>query len=176
MKGEEEQVKKSIEKIGVDLKQDAQEKLHKLTGKTFKQGMTPKDTLGLSDAMVEGIYGQAYRLYNTGKYKDASQLFRVLVMLNPLEPKYTIGLGACFHMMKDYKSAIDTYTLATVMDTESPIPFYHISDCYTQINDNVSAAVALEMAIKRAGDKPEYKKLKDRALLTLESLKKEINK
>jgi type III secretion system low calcium response chaperone LcrH/SycD len=87
-----------------------------------------------------------------------------------------MGLAACFHMMKEYKNAVSTYAICGVIDPDNPIPHYHASDCYIHMNDPVSALIALEMAIKRAGDKPEYQMLKDRALLSIESLKKEIAK
>ena len=95
-------------------------------------------------------------------------------MINATETKYAMGLAACFHMLKDYKTAADTYSIVGVIDPESPISFYHASDCFMQMGDSVSALVALEMAVKRAGEKPEFRTLKDRANLTLESLKKDI--
>ncbi|NGX43339.1 MAG: hypothetical protein K940chlam7_01634, partial [Chlamydiae bacterium] len=59
---------------------------------------------------------------------------------------------------------------------ESPIPHYHASDCYIQMKDPISAIISLEMAVKRSGNKPEYKTLKDRAMMTIESLKEEAKK
>lgn len=135
----------------------------------------PRDILGLSDPVVEGIYAQAYRLYNTGRYKDAIQLFRLLVSLAPTEEKFLLGLGACFHLMKEYKDAVDTYTLCAAMNQTNPVPLYHISDCLIQMNDPVSAKISLEIAVQVAGDKPEWATLKDRAKLTLDSLNARVN-
>lgn len=176
MKGDQYQIKKATEELGAALGKEKIKDFQQVAAKAVQGGMMPKDMMGLSDAMVEGIYGQAYRLYNTGKYKDASQLFRLLIMLNSTEPKYAMGLAACFHMLKEYKNAVSTYAICGVIDPENPIPHYHASDCYIHMNDPVSALIALEMAVKRAGDKVEYQTLKDRALLTIESLKKEIAK
>lgn len=176
MKGEQHQIKKAAETIGATLSKEKSKDFQNIAAKAVQQGVMPKDMLGLSDAMVEGIYGQAYRLYNTGKYKDASQLFRLLIMLNSTESKYAMGLAACFHMMKEYKNAVSTYALCGIIDPENPIPHYHASDCYLHLQDPVSALIALEMAVKRSGDKPEYTILKDRARLTINSLKQEIDK
>lgn len=176
MKGEQQQIKKATEELGATLSKEKSKDLKNVAAKVVNEGAIPKDILGLSDAMVEGIYGQAYRLYNTGKYKDASQLFRLLIMLNSTEPKYAMGLAACFHMLKEFKNAVSTYAICGVIDPENPIPHYHASDCYLHLQDPVSALIALEMAVKRAGDKPEYQTLKDRAMLTIESLKQEVNK
>lgn len=169
----EQQIKKAAEKVGADIGAEMGKQFQKISEDMIARQFLPKNALGMSDQMIEGIYGQAYRLYNTGKYKDAAELFRLLVMLNSTEPKYSMGLAACFHMMKDYKSAVSTYAICGVIDPESPIPHYHSSDCFLQMRDPVSALISLEMAVKRAGEKQEYQSLKDRALMTIQSLKKE---
>jgi type III secretion system low calcium response chaperone LcrH/SycD len=163
----------AVKQAGDALKQ-TEKSLEELADKILRQGMLPKDAIGLDDVAMEGIYAQAYRLYNTGKYLEASQLFRILTMLNTTEPKYTLGLAACFHMVKEYKNAAQTYTMCGILDPENPIPHYHASDCYLNMGDKLSALISLELAVKRAGEKPEYAKLKDRALLSIEALKKEL--
>jgi len=146
---------------------------NELADKLFKQGLIPKDAMGISNTVLEGIYAQAYRLYNTGKYVEATHLFRMLILINPTEPKYVLGLAACFHMLKEYKNAIQTYTMCSILDPQSPIPHYHSSDCFIQMRDYLSAMLCLEMAINKAGEQPEYAKMKERAMLSLESLKKQ---
>ena len=141
--------------------------------KMLKQGMNPKEAMGLSHRYLENIYAQAYRLYNTGKYGEAIHLFRVLILLNAMEPKYMLGLAACFHMLKEYQNAIQSYTMCSVLDPHTPIPYYHSSDCFIQMKDPLSAMVSLEMAIDKAGDKPEYAKMKELSRMSLESLKQQ---
>ncbi|MCB1112839.1 MAG: SycD/LcrH family type III secretion system chaperone [Chlamydiales bacterium] len=175
MKGDQHQVKKAAEDMGDKLQGETKEQYEQVAKKIVKQGAFPKDALGLSDSMVEGIYGQAYRLYNTGKYRDAGQLFRLLIMIEPTQSKFTMGLAACLHMCKDYQAAVEAYALCSIIDPDSPIPHYHASDCYLQMKDKLSALVALEMAVKRAESREEFKTLKDRALMTIETLKKEIS-
>ncbi len=148
--------------------------LGEITNKMFKQGMSPKDAMGVNNAILENIYAQAYRLYNTGKYVEASHLFRILIMMNALESKYLLGLAACFHMLKEYMNAVQTYTMCVAIDPENPIPHYHSSDCFIQMKDYLSAMVCLELVIKSAGNKPEFLKMKERAQLSLESLKKQL--
>jgi type III secretion system low calcium response chaperone LcrH/SycD len=145
-----------------------------LANKMWTQGMSPKEAMGISNSYLENIYAQAYRLYNTGKYTEAAHLFRILIMFNAMEPKYMLGLAACFHMLKEYVNAIQTYTMCSALDPQNPIPHYHSSDCFIQMKEYLSAMLSLELAIDRAGDKPEYAKMKERAQLSLESLKKQI--
>lgn len=175
MKSEEPGIRKGAKKVAEGVKEKTEQDFELLAKQVMEKGRLPKDAWGYSDAMVEGIYGQAYRLYNTGKYKDAIQLFRMLIMLDSTETKYVMGLAACFHMMKAYKQAAETYTLCAVLDKETPIPHFHASDCYLAGDDKISALVALKMAIERAGEKPEFTTLRDRAKLTADNLKKELD-
>lgn len=174
MHGDTKRIRRSAAIVGKEMKDKTSTKMKEMAGGMMQKGALPKDMLGISDGTIEAIYGQAYRLYNTGKYKDACQLFRLLVMLHASEPKYCMGMAACFHMLKDYKGAVEAYAVCSLIDPESPIPHFHSSDCYLQMKNPISALVALEMAVKRAGDRPHYAVLKDRAMLTVASLKKEI--
>lgn len=174
MKSDQHQVKKAVDQLANQVDHTAAENYEKFASNLMQKGVTPKDILGLSDQMVEGIYGQAYRLYQTGRYKDASQLFRLLIMIKATESKFCLGLAACLHMMKDFQAAAEVYSICGVVDPHNPIPHFHASDCYIQLGDKLSAIVSLETAVKRAGEKQEYKTLKDRALLTIESLKKDL--
>lgn len=159
----------SMEKEGKALEGSIQE----LTDKMCSKGQTPKEAMGISNSYLESTYSQAYRFYNTGKYGEASHLFRLLVMFNAMEPKYMMGVAACHHMMKEYASAIEAYTMCLVLDPKNPIPHYHSSDCYIRMKEHLSALFCLELAIKVCDDRPEYAKLKERALLSLEGLKQQ---
>ncbi|MBA3721565.1 MAG: SycD/LcrH family type III secretion system chaperone [Parachlamydiaceae bacterium] len=173
-RGMKKQMKKeAFDDSQVDPKQFARS-MKEVSDKLLKQGLPAKDAFGMSNQLLEGMYAQAYRLYNTGKYVEATHLFRLLILLDPIEAKYVLGLAACFHMLKEYKNAVQTYTMCAILDPKSPIPHYHSSDCFIQIKEYVSAMVCLELAIKKAGDQPEYAKMKERAILSLESIKTQL--
>ena len=172
--GHEERIQKGTEDLAESLQGEGMDQIWTLIGTFLQHGKLPAEAFGFTSEKLEAIYGQAYRLYNTGKFKEAADLFRLLAMANPAEAKYQMGLAACFHMKKEFKNAIQTYTLATALDGTSPLPYFHLSDCFMQINDKASAYLSLEMAVKRAGEKAEFQVLKERALLTMQSLKKEL--
>lgn len=174
MKHSKHGIKKAIQATGEVIQKVHGEGFNKLTNKAIKNSGLIKDIIGLSDESSESIYSQAYLLYNTGKYNDAAELFRLLIMLNATEPKYIMGLAACFHMMKEYEGAASAYSLVSIVDPENPIPYFHSSDCYIQMGDGGSAIVSLEMAVQKAGNKPEFAMLKERAQITLQALKKEV--
>lgn len=176
MKHGKQAIKKGIQEAGEFISKKEGPMFSDLAQRSISGKEAVQAALGMSDESAEGIYGQAYLLYNTGRYRDAGEVFRLLIMLNPTEPKFLIGLAACYHMMKEYQSAGSTYNLASVVDPDNPIPFFHASDCYLQLGDKVSAASMLEMALKRSDGKPQYTTLKQRAEITLNTLKKEITK
>lgn len=151
--------------------EEVSEAFKELSHKMMRQGLTTREATGLDSQLLEGFYAQAYRLYNTGKYADAGQLFRSLILLNSMETKYILGLAACFHMLKEYENAIKTYTSCSLIDPHDPLPYYHSSDCYVKLKDNLSAMLYLEMTINAAGNRPEFAKIKERAALSLEGLK-----
>lgn len=173
MKNTRHAIKSAADQVGEHMKETRGEDYADLAAKAFKGNLSIKTLAGVSDEKEEAIYGQAYLLYNTGRYREAAEIFRVLITVNSTEPKYMVGLAACFHMLKEYDAAISTYMICTFLDPQNPLPHFHLSDCYLQLNDTLSAKVALKEAINRAGDKPQFKTLKERSEITLAGLEKE---
>lgn len=167
-------IKETMEKMGTEQTEEVKHAVEKLATDIFEKGMLPKDAMGLSDAMMEGMYSFGYRLYNTGKYDQAIQLFRLLVMLDPTQAKFSLGLAACFHMMKDYKNAATTYVLCSIIDGKDPLPHYHASDCYIEMHQPELAIAALELCLERCEARPEYIGIKDRAKISIENLQSQI--
>jgi len=139
--------------------------------KDITEGKTPKEAMGLSDDYIEGMYSFAYRLYTMGKYDQALQLFRLMVMLNPMESRYLLGLAACYHMLKDFDNASSSYMLCSILDPADPVPYYHASDCFLQLEDLPMAYDSLRLCIIQCEGKPDYEKIKSRAEVSLEVLK-----
>ena len=170
MKNAKQSARFASNELGDNFKQQRQAAYEEISKKAMTQNVNIKMLTGVSDEKEEAIYGQAYVLYNTGRYKEASEVFRVLILLNSLEPKYTLGLAACFHLMKEYEAASNMYTICSILDSQNPIPYFHMSDCALQLGDKFAAAVALDLAIKRADGKPEFSVLKERSIITLDGL------
>ncbi|MCB1114433.1 MAG: SycD/LcrH family type III secretion system chaperone [Chlamydiia bacterium] len=173
MKQSKQAANKAAEKVGEEVKHSKGEEYLDLANKALKGNLSIKGLAGVSDEKEEAIYGQAYLLYNTGRYKEAAEIFRVLITVNSTEPKYMMGLAACFHMMKEYEAAMSSYTMCTFIDPESPVPHFHLSDCYLQLGDDISAVNSLKSAIKRCENKPEFKTLREKSEITLRGLEKE---
>lgn len=154
----------------------AKDTLKAMLSQAINNGVMPKNALHINDETMEAMYGQAYNLYNQGKYKDASYIFRLLMLLDYVTPKYILGLAASLHKMKDYKNAANVYLLCGTLDAHNPLPHYHAADCYIQLGIPAIAAFSLGMAIEIAGDQPQFSVIKERAKLMQHTLMQEMNK
>ena len=96
------------------------------------------------------------------------------MLMDYMTPKYILGLAASMHRLKDYKSAANIYLLCATMDTTNPLPHYHAADCYMQLNVPAMAMFSLGLAIKSAGDQPQYAVVKERATLMHKALEKKV--
>lgn len=140
----------------------------------INKGMVIQDALGISDGTKENLYNQAYQMYQAGRYVDALRVFRVLVLLCAEDPRFAFGIASCFHMLKEYKNAIEAYMKCLLLDATNPLPFYHSADCYVHMDNKFGAIISLEMALKRAEKRPEFQPMVKRAHLFMESLRQEM--
>jgi type III secretion system low calcium response chaperone LcrH/SycD len=104
----------------------------------------PKDAL--SKEAIENLYAVAYSLYNNGKYQDAANCFRILMVASPKDARHLMGLGASQHMLQQFQDAANTYALASFLDKENPYPHLHAAECYWEIGKTEIAFSALESA------------------------------
>jgi type III secretion system low calcium response chaperone LcrH/SycD len=168
--GSEDELYQAMKMIVDESRPDVEKAMEAIIKGVTEQNMLPRDAIGMDPATIEGLYSQAYQHYNTGHYKEAARLFHMLQLLDGVEPKYPIGLGACYHMMEDYGNAITVYGMVTIIDPENPVPHYHASDCYLKMQLSAAAVGELEMAVELCGDKPEFATMKSRAQLMIRSI------
>lgn len=178
MKTPEKAINEAIENIGIKGQEadDLRKKVTKLTSDIYEKGMSPYEAMGLSKEMMESFYSFGYRMYNTGQYDQATQLFRLLILLDPTNPKYLFGLAACFHMEKDFENAASTYIVCSLIDLNDPIPHYHASDCYINLKKYNLAIDALNVSLQRMENRAEFSAIRDRAQVTLDMLNDKIGK
>ncbi len=135
---------------------------------------TEKEEIVLSDDECEGLYSMGHNLYESGRYQDAINIFRFLMMTNPYEYKYTFGLAACMQMEKDYHEATSCYLLAATLKPDQPLPHFHSAECYLKLEDLSSVCISLSLAIKSAGDQEKYASLKSRCELSRAQFVKQL--
>jgi type III secretion system low calcium response chaperone LcrH/SycD len=166
-------IKTELDKLGSKVPADQRKAYEEVLLKIFRDGMSPKEAMGLSDETMEALYGYAYRLYESGNYTDSQRIFQYLVNFNAEVTKYSLGLAACYHMQKKYQAAIEAYMLNALFDQESPIPFYHIADCYIKMEQPEGALLALDDAIRMAF-LPRHTLIRERAIMMRKKIRDEL--
>ncbi len=145
------------------------------SAKKDRQNTSAADLLSkLDKESAEELYSHAYHLYKSGKFLEASCVFRILLESDPINPKYGMGIAASYHQLKSYQNAADVYQMVGIIDHHNPIPFFHAADCLIQAEDPMSALAYLEIALGRCGGKKEYEAMKEQALLAIEKIKEEL--
>ena len=66
MKNIKQDAKAGAEELAEKIKSGSKADYQEVIDSVLKKSMKIKDMLGMTDATVEGIYGQAYRLYFNG--------------------------------------------------------------------------------------------------------------
>lgn len=101
----------------------------------------------LSNDAISTLYSLAYYLYENGKYTDSKQVFRFLSVMDPFDKRYWMGLGACYQMLKDYKGALECYSVAAIQEPNDPYVHLYAADCFFATGDHQKGIKTLESAI-----------------------------
>lgn len=138
------------------LKEDIEKKIE-----TFAYDMLSKDgplqnTFKISSIEMEQLYNDAYKQYKSGNNSEAMRLFHLLIILNPSQRKYWMGLGASLQLLKKYEDAARCYAIVSFMDACNPYPHYHAFECLSALGHKAEAKNALEVAEKYASTSPFY--------------------
>lgn len=106
---------------------------------------TIRDVKGISDDEMEAVYATAFNHYNIGRYEDAESIFRFLVLLDHLNVKYWIGLGATRQAQKKFKEALAAYgNVVGNLDIQNFKASYYAAECLLAMGDKENAAKALD--------------------------------
>ena len=147
-----------------------------LTMNFLNSAMTMKELRGMSDKEMEAIYASAYNMYNHGKFQQAEEIFQLLCQLDPYKVKYWMGLGASFHMSKEYSKALEAYSFAAMIDMKNPYPSFHAGDCLVQLKDYEHAEQAFLAAAQICEETKKHPEVAKQARALMEGLKKKSKK
>lgn len=167
-------IKDTVLKMGPTVPKEQKLELAKVLTKVFEQGMSPREAMKISETELAQLYSYAYQMFTTGKYLEARELFKMLLTLEPGEAGFALSLGACHHHLGHYEHALDAYMLASALTPADPIPLFYAYGCYLNLKDLPAAGVMLSNVVAKAGDTPQYAKLKERAVMLLEGLEKQL--
>lgn len=169
-----ELVKSSVEEVSKNTSQADKAKSEELLIKVLEQNMLPKDAMGLDDAFLEKIYADGYNFFKAGQYEKAMGIYRILMLLNPLDARHPMALASCYHRLKNYYEAMLYYGLSNELDEKNPLPLYHASDCMIKLGNKKEALILLKAMLQKMGNNPKYVILKERVEQSIKPLEEEI--
>lgn len=144
--------------------------------KMIVDGIPLKESLNISADVLEYLYGEGHRHYMIRKYTEAIRLFQLLHLLDPMDARYAFGIAASYHMLKDYIQAIPWYWVLAKIDDQSPLPPYHLSDCFLKTGEKELALAMLRQVLEKIGDNSNFDQLKERVSRMIMPLEKEVHK
>lgn len=178
-KNEQDDVRKVIQeavrKNQENLTPEESQKLEQVMIDIFENGLFPGEALGFNQDFLDYVYKFAYGLYQKNQIEEASQLYRWLKRMSPLEQKYTVALAHCFIMQKNWLPAVALLMELAYLNPEDPLPFEKMCDCLIEAHDLPGALVAIDKAIERAGDKKEYSTDKEKWLMTFDYIVSQLD-
>lgn len=92
------------------------ERIAQLVQLGLEKGVSPGDSIGLSQSYFDGLAEIAARCYRQKNYSAALPMYSKLIQMKPYEAAYYKGLGACFLGMENYLSAISAYQCGRMFD------------------------------------------------------------
>ena len=125
------------------------EKLKKvITG--FAAGRTVAEMRGMHPDEVEAIYSMGYTYYQVGKFDEAEKVFRFVCLLDHLDSKYWLALGAVLQAKRQLAEAVKVYANILLTNMHEVRAYYRIAECKLALGDRAEAREALEMLGKVA--------------------------
>lgn len=132
----------------------------------IEHGYTVADLVGITPEQMEALYSLAYQNYVTRNFEDALKVFKVLVLYDQGERKYTMGLAATYQELGEYEKAANVYSIACVQSgLIDPEPMYFAAICMLKAGKRDDAIVALKsMDVMGRKDNANDVKFKNKGL------------
>jgi type III secretion system low calcium response chaperone LcrH/SycD len=140
----------------------------------FKQLNLPVNLdkgINISEENFHMIFKCGCDFYKKGRYKDASDIFLLLVVINPRLVEPWLSLGYCEQNQKNYADAIKAYEMAVYLDKSLLVPYYYLAECALELNNYDDAAFYADRVIKKSYNIEGYESIHDKAKKMLDSIK-----
>lgn len=132
----------------------------------LQAGKSLGELVSFSEEAMQHFYEAAYQLYQSGRDKEAADAFFFLCTLHPAVQVYWLGLGMAEQCLNRFEEALSAYAMASLLEPQDPLPYYHSAACYHALQDAANARKSLEMALDYFGDDHDALKATARAALT----------
>lgn len=161
-----------IDKLGDAVPPNARQLAEEAIAKMKVDNLLPREALGFTPEMMEVFYRHGYSLFQSGKFKEARNVFEILRYLDITDVRYSFCIAACHHHAKEYLDAAAYYIACNYLDPSDPIPCFHLYDCFMKTDYPLSALLAIEQARLLAMQNPVHETLKDKIDLEYDYLQR----
>jgi len=168
-------VRNAIDQLGNSIPDNMKKPIEEVFSRMQEKKLTVQEALSINPTMIESIYAEGYKLFKSGKYRDAIAVFTFLRNFEPESYRYSFAVASCYQYLKEYNSALENYLLCTNLDLHNPIPHFHMYDCFMKLDYPFAAFRELIATILLANqDLDKYSSLKEKATLEFKKLKKDL--
>lgn len=113
-------------------------------------GITLKEICGIPENVMQAIYAHAYDFYQRGRIDDARIFFEFLCVQDIYNADYAMGMAAVHHQKKDYRKALQMYTLSGALNPDNIGAEFHAGQCSLFLKDRQRAAACFTSVIESA--------------------------
>ncbi|MFN4175296.1 MAG: tetratricopeptide repeat protein, partial [Parachlamydiaceae bacterium] len=101
---------------------------------------TYKEICGFDEKLMRSFRTKGTELYNDEKYREASDVFFLLALIDWKLPYHWSSLGHSEYYSGNYRDAINAYASAALLDPKDPRPLLHTAFCYEK-QHQIQAAI-----------------------------------
>lgn len=95
---------------------------------------------------LEAYYMLCFGYYQAGQYDKAVRYFTSLTLLAPQDIRAWKGLAASFQMQQSFQQAAQMWAVASLLDPQDPLIYFHAAECLKSSGDGQGAIEALAQA------------------------------
>lgn len=104
----------------------------------------------LSEAEQEGLYAFAFDAYTCGNYEKGVKVFKHLVTVSSITPKYWKGLASCLQQSGNLEEAVSSWAMVVLLDENDPMAHFHAAQCLIALGNREDALKAIILAEEMA--------------------------
>jgi tetratricopeptide (TPR) repeat protein len=123
---------------------------------TLPADKTVAAIMNYSGQLLDKIYHLAVVHYRKGDLLPAKKIVALLLMLDPGYSACWIAFGMIQKDEKKWQESLDSFTMASKIDPENPLPLLHSAGCHKELGHTDEARLALDRALELATHRPEY--------------------
>ena len=110
---------------------------------------------------VKKLYSLGYSFYETGSYKKAKEVLKIVTTLSPFYTDALFALGMTYFQLKDFDLAIRAFEALEFIDPKNPLAALYIGYTLIEKNELTNSITFIEKAIsKMDATHPQFEKAK----------------